>query len=109
MSTEPLPSVNERQRVASPDVTPQALAWHKNALWMGSRDSRRIYGIEMVGRYSKKPKPLGYLGRLSQPVRLSVSTSGKGRPMTAIFGAIPSVEDSPRPIECLVPTLPGPI
>jgi hypothetical protein len=49
VSTEPLPSVHERQRVASPDVTPQALAWHKNALWMGSRDSRRIYGIEPDG------------------------------------------------------------
>ena len=46
MSTEPLPSINERRRVASPDVTPQALAWHKDALWMGTRDSRRIYGIE---------------------------------------------------------------
>jgi hypothetical protein len=49
MSTEPLPSVNERRRVASPDVAPQALAWHKNALWMGSRDSRRIYGIQPDG------------------------------------------------------------
>ena len=46
MSSEPLPSVNERQRFASPDVTPQALAWHEDALWMGTRDSRRIYGIE---------------------------------------------------------------
>jgi hypothetical protein len=46
MSTQLQPSVNERRRVASPDVTPQALAWHKDALWMGSRDSRRIYGIE---------------------------------------------------------------
>ncbi|MBV8212448.1 MAG: hypothetical protein JOZ08_04390 [Verrucomicrobia bacterium] len=49
MSTEALPSVNERRRVASPDVTPQALARHKDALWMGSRDSRRIYGIEPDG------------------------------------------------------------
>ena len=49
MSTERLPSVTERRRVASPDVTPQALAWHKNALWMGSRDSRRIYRIEPDG------------------------------------------------------------
>ena len=49
MSTETLPSINERRRVASPDVTPQALAWHKNALWMGSRDSRHIHGIEPDG------------------------------------------------------------
>jgi hypothetical protein len=48
MSTELLPSVNERRRVASPDVTPQALAWHKNAFWMGTRDSRRIYAIDPV-------------------------------------------------------------
>ena len=46
MSTAPLPSIDERRRVASPDVTPQALAWHKDALWMGTRDSRRIYRIE---------------------------------------------------------------
>jgi hypothetical protein len=45
MSTEPLPSINERTRVASPAVTPQALAWHNDALWIGSRDLRRIYGI----------------------------------------------------------------
>jgi hypothetical protein len=53
MNTEPLPSVTERRRVASPDVTPQALAWHKNALWMGSRDSRCIYGIEPDGKVSQ--------------------------------------------------------
>jgi hypothetical protein len=27
-------------------MSPQALAWHNDALWMGSRDLRRIYGIE---------------------------------------------------------------
>lgn len=31
----------------SPAVTPQALAWHSNALWMGSRDLRHIYGIDV--------------------------------------------------------------
>jgi hypothetical protein len=31
--------------MASPAPTPQALAWHSNALWMGSRDLRRIYAI----------------------------------------------------------------
>jgi hypothetical protein len=41
-----LPSINERRRVTSPAVTPQALAWHNDALWMGSRDLRRIYAIE---------------------------------------------------------------
>jgi hypothetical protein len=46
MSTEPLPSIIERRRLISPAVTPQALAWHNGTLWMGSRDSRRIYGIE---------------------------------------------------------------
>jgi len=46
MSTAPLPSISERRRVASPAVTPQALAWHHGVLWMGSRDLRRIYGIE---------------------------------------------------------------
>ena len=28
-------------------MTPQALAWHNDALWMGSRDLRRIYGINV--------------------------------------------------------------
>ena len=39
-------SIIERQRFASPAITPQALAWHSNALWMGSRDLRRIYKID---------------------------------------------------------------
>ena len=46
MSTATLPSIRERRRVVSPAVTPQALAWHNGVLWMGSRDLRRIYGIE---------------------------------------------------------------
>ena len=43
----PVPSIRERQRLASPAITPQALAWHHDALWMGSRDLRRIYKIDM--------------------------------------------------------------
>ena len=43
--TKDLPPVVERRRFKSPAVTPQALAWHQNALWMGSRDLRRVYGI----------------------------------------------------------------
>lgn len=39
-------SIIERRRLASPATTPQALAWHSNALWMGSRDLRRIYKID---------------------------------------------------------------
>ena len=46
MSQE-LPSISERRRLVSPALTPQALAWHGNALWMGSRDLRRIYGIDV--------------------------------------------------------------
>ncbi len=46
MSSAPLPPISERRRVTSPVVTPQALAWHNGVLWMGSRDLRRIYGIE---------------------------------------------------------------
>jgi hypothetical protein len=40
-------SIRERQRLTSPAITPQALAWHGDALWMGSRDLRRIYKIDM--------------------------------------------------------------
>lgn len=47
MMTPELPSVTECRRLASPAITPQALAWHDGALWMGSRDVRRIYGIDV--------------------------------------------------------------
>ena len=41
------PEINERRRRPSPAITPQALAWHSNTLWMGSRDLRRIYAIDV--------------------------------------------------------------
>jgi len=47
MSAQTLPEITERQRLASPAPTPQALTWDGSALWMGSRDLRRIYGIEV--------------------------------------------------------------
>jgi hypothetical protein len=40
-----IPSIIEQRRLASPAITPQALTWHSGALWMGSRDLRRIYLI----------------------------------------------------------------
>ena len=45
--TRELPTITERKRLSSPAVTPQALAWHSNSLWMGSRDLRRIYVIDV--------------------------------------------------------------
>jgi hypothetical protein len=47
VTTHELPTITEQRRVDSPAVTPQALAWHGNALWMGSRDLRCIYGIDV--------------------------------------------------------------
>jgi hypothetical protein len=41
-----LPTITEQRRLPSPSPTPQALAWDGNALWMGSRDLRRIYAID---------------------------------------------------------------
>jgi hypothetical protein len=41
------PQIIERRRMASPAPAPQALAWHGDTLWMGSRDLRRIYGIDV--------------------------------------------------------------
>jgi hypothetical protein len=41
-----LPTINERRRLASPAITPQALAWDGDHLWMGSRDLRRVYRID---------------------------------------------------------------
>ena len=46
MMTQELPSIAEQRRLASPAITPQALAWHGDSLWMGSRDLRRIYAID---------------------------------------------------------------
>src|ERR1043165_932658 len=46
MTSEKLPSIIERRRLDSPARTPQALAWHNETLWMGSRDLRRIYAID---------------------------------------------------------------
>jgi hypothetical protein len=39
-------TVIERKRQAAPTVTPQALAWHKGTLWMGSRDLSRVYAVD---------------------------------------------------------------
>jgi hypothetical protein len=47
VTTRELSSISERRRLPSPAITPQALTWHRNALWMGSRDLRRIYGIDV--------------------------------------------------------------
>ncbi len=41
------PEINESRRLPSPAIAPQALAWHSNTLWMGSRDVRRIYAINV--------------------------------------------------------------
>jgi len=46
MTTQQLPAINER-RLPSPAITPQALAAQLGVLWMGSRDLRRIYKIDV--------------------------------------------------------------
>ena len=45
--TTQLPTVVENRRFRAPAVTPQALAWHNGALWLGSRDQKRVYGINV--------------------------------------------------------------
>src|SRR3954452_110033 len=47
--TSQLRSIVERGRFPSPAVTPQALTWHNGKLWIGSRDLRRIYGVDVDG------------------------------------------------------------
>jgi hypothetical protein len=47
--SSPLPTIVEQHRFRSPAVTPQALTWHEGNLWLGSRDLRHIYGIEVQG------------------------------------------------------------
>jgi hypothetical protein len=44
--TQQLPVINETRR-PSPAITPQALAAQPGVLWMGSRDLRRVYKIDV--------------------------------------------------------------
>jgi hypothetical protein len=41
-----LPTVEERKRFPSPTITPQALAWDGEQLWMSSRDLGFLYKID---------------------------------------------------------------
>jgi len=38
--------IHELQRLTSPAPKPQSLAWDGTTLWMGSRDTKRIYAID---------------------------------------------------------------
>ena len=40
--------IREFRRLASPAPKPQSLAWDGSTLWMGSRETRRIYAIDPV-------------------------------------------------------------
>jgi hypothetical protein len=42
-----LPTVKEQRRLPAPAITPQALAWDGDALWMGSRDLGTLYKIDV--------------------------------------------------------------
>ena len=42
-----LPLIVDVRRLPSPAVTPQALAWDGERLWIGSRDLRRIYAVDV--------------------------------------------------------------
>ena len=41
-----LPVITPRKRLLSPATAPQALAWHGQELWMGSRDLSRVYRLD---------------------------------------------------------------
>lgn len=41
-----LAPIVEVRRLPSPAPTPQSLAWREGILWIGSRDARRLYGVE---------------------------------------------------------------
>ena len=47
MTTPELPAILEQRRLPSLALAPQALAWHQGALWLSSRDERRVYGINV--------------------------------------------------------------
>ena len=44
-----IPKIKERRRIPSPTVTPQALAWDGNQLWVSSRDLGLIYKLNSDG------------------------------------------------------------
>ena len=46
MDSVELPAIRDERRQRSPAITPQALAWHDGALWLGSCDLRRVYQID---------------------------------------------------------------
>src|SRR5215467_2271617 len=45
MNQNGLPNIVERKRLASPTITPQALAYERDYLWMSSRDLGTLYRI----------------------------------------------------------------
>ena len=47
MNQNGLPNIVERKRIASPTITPQALAYEYDYLWMSSRDLGTLYKIQM--------------------------------------------------------------
>jgi hypothetical protein len=47
MTNDSLPALREQQRLTAPGNTPQALAWHQNALWIGSRDLGSLYEFDV--------------------------------------------------------------
>ncbi len=47
MNQNGLPNIVERKRLASPTITPQALAYERDYLWISSRDLGTLYKIQM--------------------------------------------------------------
>ena len=45
MNQNGLPNIVERKRLPSPTITPQALAYERDYLWMSSRDLGTLYKI----------------------------------------------------------------
>ncbi|MGE5209126.1 MAG: hypothetical protein ACM3KL_07330 [Alphaproteobacteria bacterium] len=47
MNQNGLPNILEHQRLPSPTITPQALAYEDNCLWMSSRDLGTLFKVQM--------------------------------------------------------------
>jgi hypothetical protein len=47
MTKADLPTINAQQRMRSPTITPQALAWDGKHLWMSSRDLGTLFKIDI--------------------------------------------------------------
>jgi hypothetical protein len=75
-----LPAVEERKRIPSPTITPQALAWDGKAFWLSSRDLGTLSKIDIeTGTALEETKPPGVVWAAVATNGTLYLTIGEGR------------------------------